>query len=71
MPVSCKYVLTAANMSHVPFQLECQICHKKYTNLSQHINKIHKKNYAMCEKCGKTFYLHSQLRRHKKDVHSY
>ena len=54
------------------FQLQCEICKKKYTNLSQHINKMHKKTKnAMCEKCGKFFYLHSQLRRHEKDVHSY
>ena len=53
-------------------QLECPQCHKKYTNLSQHINKMHKKiRKAQCDKCGKTFYLESQLRRHDQDVHSY
>ena len=54
------------------FQHECPQCHKMYTNLSQHINKMHKKiRKAQCEKCGKTFYLESQLRRHEQDVHSY
>ena len=54
------------------FQHECPQCGKKYTNLSQHINKMHKKiRKAQCEKCGKTFYLESQLKRHEQDVHSY
>ena len=33
---------------------------------------MHKKiRKAQCEKCGKTFYLESQLKRHEQDVHSY
>ena len=54
------------------FQHECPTCKKKFTNLSQHINKTHKRlRAAQCDKCGKTFYLESQLRRHQEDVHSY
>jgi len=53
-------------------QHECPTCKKKFTNLSQHINKTHKRlRAAQCDKCGKTFYLESQLRRHQEDVHSY
>ena len=53
-------------------QHECPTCKKKFTNLSQHINKTHKRlRAAQCDKCGKTFYLESQLRRHVEDVHSY
>jgi len=57
---------------HEGHKLECPQCHKKYTNLSQHLNKMHRKTKnVMCEQCGKTFYLQSQLKKHEKDVHSY
>jgi len=57
---------------HEGHKLECPQCHKKYTNLSQHLNKMHKKTKTvMCDQCGKTFYLQSQLKKHGKDVHSY
>jgi len=57
---------------HEGHKLECPQCHKKYTNLSQHLNKMHKKTKTvMCDQCGKTFYLPSQLKKHGKDVHSY
>lgn len=57
---------------HEGHKLECPECGKKYTNLSQHLNKMHrKKKILMCDKCGKTFYLQSQLKTHQKDVHSF
>jgi len=57
---------------HEGHKLECPECHKKYTNLSQHLNKMHRKTKTvMCDQCGKTFYLQSQLVKHGKDVHSY
>lgn len=57
---------------HEGHKLECPECGKKYTNLSQHLNKMHRKRkILMCDQCGKSFFLQSQLKRHEEDIHSF
>ena len=54
-----------------PRQAECPQCKGKYSNLSQHIHKVHlKTKNVMCDKCGQTFYHVSNLKRHVESVHT-
>ena len=53
------------------FQAECPHCKGKYSNLSQHIHKVHlKTKNVMCEKCGMTFYHNSNLKKHIETTHT-
>merc|ERR1712012_1357986 len=46
-------------------------CKGKYSNLSQHIHKVHlKAKNIMCDKCGMTFYHNSNLKKHIETVHA-
>ena len=59
--------MTETNM----LQAECPHCKGKYSNLSQHIHKVHlKTKNIMCEKCGMTFYHNSNLKKHVETAHS-
>ena len=52
------------------FQAECPHCKGKYSNLSQHIHKVHlKTKNIMCDKCGMTFYHNSNLKKHQDTAH--
>ena len=56
---------------HSFFQAECPHCKGKYSNLSQHIHKVHlKTKNVMCEKCGMTFYHNSNLKKHIETTHA-
>ena len=51
-------------------QAECPHCKGKYSNLSQHIHKVHlKTKNIMCDKCGMTFYHNSNLKKHLETAH--
>ena len=51
-------------------QAECPHCKGKYSNLSQHIHKVHlKTKNIMCDKCGMTFYHNSNLKKHQDTAH--
>ena len=52
-------------------QAECPHCKGKYSNLSQHIHKVHlKTKNIMCDKCGMTFYHNSNLKKHIETTHA-
>ena len=52
-------------------QAECPHCKGKYSNLSQHIHKVHlKTKNIMCDKCGMTFYHNSNLKKHLETAHA-
>ena len=65
-----KYIVLRETNYNI-FQAECPHCKGKYSNLSQHIHKVHlKTKNVMCDKCGMTFYHNSNLKKHIESTHT-
>ena len=62
-------MISELDVMHI--QAECPHCKGKYSNLSQHIHKVHlKTKNIMCDKCGMTVYHNTNLKKHLETAHT-